>query len=83
MSIYLLTGLSPDPNTVVIVQKKKKKVLIACVKNVVCFRVKMKEFNKLLWGTENRGDNMPPAFSLKAQEEGEKSKARRNSPAHV
>ena len=67
MSIYLLIGLSPDPNTVVIAQKKKKKkVLIACVKNVVCFRVKMNEFNELLWGTENRGDNMPLAFSLKA-----------------
>lgn len=84
MSIYLLTGLSPDPNTVVIAQKKKKKnVLIACMKNVVCFRVKTNEFNELLWDTENRGDNMPLAFSLKAQEERKKSKPRRSSPAHV
>lgn len=52
LSIYLLTGLSPDPNTVVIAQKKKY-VLFACVKNVVCFRVKMNEFSELLWGTEN------------------------------
>lgn len=66
-----------------VIAQKKKNVLIACVKNVVCFRVKMKEFSELLWGTENRGDNMPLAFSLKAQEEGEKSKARRNSSAHV
>ena len=53
------------------------------MKNVVCFRVKMNEFNELLWGTENRGDNMPLAFSLKAQEERKKSKPHRKSPAHV
>lgn len=40
---------------------------------VVYFRVKMNEFSELLQGVENWGDNMPLAFSLKAQEEEEKA----------
>lgn len=51
LCIFLPTGLFPAPNTVVIAQKKN--VLIASMKNVVYFRVKMNEFNELLQGIEN------------------------------
>lgn len=69
--LFLLTSLSPAANTGLIAQKKY--VLIACMNPVVYFRVKMNEFSELLQGVENWGDNMPLAFSLKAQEEEEKA----------